>query len=68
MRQTNPAFIARNHRIEEAIEAAVRRDDFGPFEILADVLARPFDDQPERADLAAPPGPEWRDYRTFCGT
>ena len=68
MRQTNPAFIPRNHRVEEAIEAAVRRDDFGPFEILADVLARPFDDQPERADLAAPPGPEWRDYRTFCGT
>jgi uncharacterized protein YdiU (UPF0061 family) len=68
MRQTNPAFIPRSHRIEEAIEAAVRRDDFGPFEILAEVLSRPFDDQPRREDLAAPPGPEQRGYKTFCGT
>jgi uncharacterized protein YdiU (UPF0061 family) len=69
MRQANPAFIPRNHRVEEAIEAAVRRGDFGPFEVLADVLARPYDDQPERAHLAAPPpGREWRAYRTFCGT
>jgi uncharacterized protein YdiU (UPF0061 family) len=68
MRQTNPAFIPRNHRVEEAIEAAVRHADFGPFELLAEVLARPFDDQPERAHLAAPPGPEQRVYRTFCGT
>jgi uncharacterized protein YdiU (UPF0061 family) len=68
MRQANPAFIPRNHRIEEALEAAVRRDDFGPFEILADVLSRPFDDQPERAELAAPPGPAQHGYKTFCGT
>jgi uncharacterized protein YdiU (UPF0061 family) len=68
MRQANPAFIPRNHRVEEAIEAAVRQGDFAPFERLGDVLARPYDDQPEHADLAAPPGPEWRAYRTFCGT
>jgi serine/tyrosine/threonine adenylyltransferase len=68
MRRANPAFIPRNHRVEEAIEAAVRRGDFGPFELLADVLARPYDDQPDHADLAAPPGPEQRVYRTFCGT
>jgi uncharacterized protein YdiU (UPF0061 family) len=68
MRQANPAFIPRNHRVEEAIEAAVRRDDFTPFEILADVLARPYDDQPAFARFADPPGPEQRVYRTFCGT
>jgi uncharacterized protein YdiU (UPF0061 family) len=68
MRQANPAFIPRNHRVEEAIEAAVRRGDFTAFERLADVLARPYEDQPDHADLAAPPGPEWRSYRTFCGT
>jgi uncharacterized protein YdiU (UPF0061 family) len=68
MRRANPAFIPRNHRVEEAIEAAVRRADFAPFERLGDVLARPYDDQPAHADLAAPPGPEWRGYRTFCGT
>jgi uncharacterized protein YdiU (UPF0061 family) len=46
----------------------VRRDDFQPFETLVDVLARPYEDQPERAYLAEPPGPEQRDYKTFCGT
>jgi uncharacterized protein YdiU (UPF0061 family) len=68
MRRSNPAFIPRNHRVEEVIEAAVRRGDFKPFEVLVDVLARPFDDQPEYAHLADPPGPEYRVYQTFCGT
>jgi uncharacterized protein YdiU (UPF0061 family) len=68
MRQANPAFIPRNHRVEEAIEAAVRRADFGPFHVLAEALGRPFDDQPEHAHLAAPPGSDQHVYRTFCGT
>jgi uncharacterized protein YdiU (UPF0061 family) len=68
MRRANPAFIPRNHRVEEVIEAAVRRDDFRPFETLVDVLATPYEDQPEHAHLATPPGPEQRDYTTFCGT
>ncbi len=68
MRRENPAFIPRNHRIEAAIEAAVRRQDFRPFETLAEVLTRPYEDQPEHADLAVPPGAEQRGYRTFCGT
>ncbi len=68
MRRASPAFIPRNHRVEEAIDAAVRRSDFQPFETLVDVLGRPYDDQPERAYLAEPPGPEQRGYKTFCGT
>jgi len=68
MRRANPAFIPRNHRVEEAIEAAVRRADLEPFETLVEVLGRPYDDQPDSAHLAEPPGPEQRDYRTFCGT
>ncbi len=67
MRAANPAFIPRNHRIEELIEAA-RRDDFGPFETLVRVLATPYEDQPEHAHLAAPPKPEERVRQTFCGT
>ena len=68
MRRSNPAFIPRNHRVEEAIEAAVRRSDFGPFEVLTDVLAKPYDEQPDFAYLADPPGADQRMYRTFCGT
>jgi uncharacterized protein YdiU (UPF0061 family) len=68
MRRANPAFIPRNHRIEEAIRAAVQRSDFGPFETLMRVLGRPYDDQPEHAALAVPPTEEQRVRRTFCGT
>jgi uncharacterized protein YdiU (UPF0061 family) len=68
MRRANPAFIPRNHRIEEAIQAATERDDFAPFETLVRVLARPFEDQPDAAHLAEPPAPDERVQQTFCGT
>ncbi|MGD9863240.1 MAG: YdiU family protein [Pseudodonghicola sp.] len=63
----NPAFIPRNHRIEQMIEAAVA-GDYGPFDRLNAVLARPYDDQPEAADLARPPLPSEVVEATFCGT
>ena len=68
MRRASPACIPRNHRIEQAIRAAVDRDDFSPFETLVRVLARPFDDQPEAAHLAEAPLAEERVRKTFCGT
>jgi uncharacterized protein YdiU (UPF0061 family) len=68
MRKANPAFIPRNHRIEEAIQAAINNADFTLFHRLNKVLARPFDDQPEQADLAIAPEPDQRVMRTFCGT
>lgn len=68
MRAVNPAFIPRNHRIEQAIDAAVRDDDFRPFERLVTVLARPYEDQPDAADLATPPRADEEVRQTFCGT
>jgi uncharacterized protein YdiU (UPF0061 family) len=68
MRGANPAFIPRNHRVEEAIVAAVERNDFAPFETLVTVLSRPFDDQPEFAAYADPPKPDEIVHQTFCGT
>ncbi|GGC60137.1 UPF0061 protein [Siccirubricoccus deserti] len=68
MRATNPALIPRNHLVEEAIVAAVAREDFQPFESLLAVVTRPFDDQPEAARYALPPRPEQRVLQTFCGT
>jgi serine/tyrosine/threonine adenylyltransferase len=55
MRAINPAFIPRNHRIEEVIAAAVVAADFTPFETLLSVLARPFEDQPAFAHYMDPP-------------
>ncbi len=68
MRAANPAFIPRNHRVEQVITAAVERNDFAPFERWLSILTRPFDDQPEYAELASPPLPEERVLQTFCGT
>ncbi len=68
MQRVNPAFIPRNHRIEQVIEAAVARDDFGPFHALHAVLARPFDDQPEMAHYMTPPDEDEIVRQTFCGT
>jgi uncharacterized protein YdiU (UPF0061 family) len=67
MRKANPAFIPRNHRVEQAIASAVQ-GDFAPFERLVRVLSRPFDDQPADAELAEPPAPHERVRATFCGT
>jgi uncharacterized protein YdiU (UPF0061 family) len=68
MRRANPLFIPRNHRIEQAIVAAVEASDFTPFDTLTNVLARPYDEQPEHAGHAAPARPAERVCRTFCGT
>jgi uncharacterized protein YdiU (UPF0061 family) len=63
-----PALIPRNHQVERVIAAAVEREDLGPFNQLVDGLARPFDLDAERRDLALPPRPEERVTATFCGT
>jgi len=68
MRSVNPAFIPRNHLVEEVIEAAVEEGDFTAFEQLNDVLASPYDDQPGRERYAAPPRPDQVVHQTFCGT
>ncbi|CAN5875804.1 YdiU family protein [soil metagenome] len=68
MRRVNPAYTARNHRVEAVIRAAEDNDDFAPFEELLDVLSRPFDDRPEFAPYAEPPQEHERVLRTFCGT
>ncbi len=67
MRAVSPAFIPRNHRVEAAIRAAVA-GDLAPFHRLCDVLARPYDDQPEAADLMEPAGSGEEVQVTFCGT
>jgi uncharacterized protein YdiU (UPF0061 family) len=68
MRAANPGFIPRNHRVEEALRAAVDDANMDPFDTLMSVLASPFDDQPEFADYARPPSRDEAPYRTFCGT
>jgi uncharacterized protein YdiU (UPF0061 family) len=68
MRAVNPAFIPRNHRVEQAIVAAVEEGDFSLFHALLDLLSKPYDDQPAFAAYAEPPKPAERVLQTFCGT
>jgi uncharacterized protein YdiU (UPF0061 family) len=68
MRAANPAVIPRNHLVEAALEAAIEREDFGPFEDLLEALSRPYEDRPGLERYAAPPEPEERVLQTFCGT
>ncbi len=68
MNTHNPAVIPRNHRVEEALEAAVERADFTVMEKLLRVLSRPYQDPPRQAGYHLPPPPSTEPYRTFCGT
>lgn len=67
MRAHNPAVIPRNHKVEEALAAAVERGDFSVMERLLAALARPYESgAPEEFTLPAPAGGPV--YQTFCGT
>ncbi|MGA7827400.1 MAG: YdiU family protein [Geobacteraceae bacterium] len=68
MRAHNPAVIPRNHRVEEALEAAVERRDFTVMTRLLHALSRPYDERPEYDEYRLPPEPSDQCYQTFCGT
>jgi uncharacterized protein YdiU (UPF0061 family) len=68
MDRVNPLYIARNHKVEEALAAGVR-GDLGPTEQLLAVLAQPFDERPGLEAYAVPAPPAFTEiYQTFCGT
>jgi uncharacterized protein YdiU (UPF0061 family) len=68
MRTCNPARIARNHRVEQAIRAAVDAQDIDPAVALVQALSRPYDDDPSLAPFTLPAHAGERVTRTFCGT
>ena len=68
MRRRNPVVIPRNHRVEEALSAAVERNDYSVMEKLLGILAKPFDETPENVAYRQPPATGRGDYQTFCGT
>jgi serine/tyrosine/threonine adenylyltransferase len=68
MRQSNPARIPRNHRVEEVIRSAEDTGDFGPFHEMLAAVVEPYEEKAEfaRYELAPEEGEEVT--RTFCGT
>jgi serine/tyrosine/threonine adenylyltransferase len=68
MRNSNPAVIPRNHRVEEALAAATNQGDYSVMERLLDVLSKPYAHLPEQEEYCTLPEPTTRPYQTFCGT
>jgi len=68
MDRVNPIYIPRNPKVEEALAAAVDREDMQPFAKLLDVLNHPFDEAAGNEDYTEPAPATDIPYRTFCGT
>lgn len=68
MRNSNPAIIPRNHRVEEALEAAVKQGDYTVMERLLNALSNPYAYSPEQDEYSMLPSQSSCGYRTFCGT
>lgn len=68
MLKTNPAFIPRNHRVEEALSAATNDGDYTALHRLLKILKSPFDELAADSAYLAAPSIEDGNYKTFCGT
>jgi uncharacterized protein YdiU (UPF0061 family) len=67
MRRANPVVIPRNHRVEEALTAAVG-GDLSVMHRLLDALRNPFEETEANEPYRNAPPPGGQPYRTFCGT
>ncbi|WP_144513927.1 YdiU family protein [Bacillus sp. FJAT-22090] len=67
MGNSNPAVIPRNHRVEEALDAA-EQGDFTVMERLLKVLSNPFAHSTEQEEYTTLPARSSGPYQTFCGT
>ncbi len=67
MNRVNPAYIPRNHRVEQALELATE-GDLGAFERLVAAVSTPYDERPGLEDLAGPGPADAPRHVTYCGT
>ncbi len=67
MRKTNPTVIPRNHRVEEALDAAVNDEDYSFLKRLLHVVTDPYSDSIEHREYTQLP-PSKVPYQTYCGT
>ncbi|GAA1666994.1 protein adenylyltransferase SelO [Microbacterium lacus] len=67
IRAVNPVYIARNHIVEEVLQAATD-GDLAPFDELVDLLRDPYTERPDARRFALPAPDGTPRHRTFCGT
>ena len=65
MKKNNPIVIPRNHKVEEALEAA-NNNDLKPMYDLLSILKKPYTKQINIEKFQTPS--DNRNYQTFCGT
>ena len=65
MARANPVYIPRNHKVEEALEAA-QAGDLGKVHRLLAVIAEPYRRRAGFEDFEEPGTPAH--YQTYCGT
>lgn len=68
MKNSNPAVIPRNYRVEEALEAAEKHEDYSVMEKLLSVISKPYDYSIDQIEYTTLPKKSACNYRTFCGT
>ena len=67
MSSANPIVIPRNHKVEEALNAA-NNDDLNPMKNLLKVLEKPYESQKGISEYQSPSPITDKKYQTFCGT
>ena len=65
MKKNNPTVIPRNHKVEEALEAA-NNNDLSLTKKLLSILNKPYDNQYDIKNYQSPSSNS--EYQTFCGT
>ena len=68
MHAVNPAFIPRNHLVEEVIRTAIVDKELSQFHSLVEVLTNPFSYRSDYSSYAMPPRQDQLVNQTFCGT
>ena len=67
MKKTNPIFIPRNHKVEEALENA-NKNNFQHLNDLLDVVKKPYTNNENLKHYKRPANLNGIKYQTFCGT
>jgi uncharacterized protein YdiU (UPF0061 family) len=65
MKKNNPTVVPRNHKVEEALEAA-NNNDLSLTKKLLSILDKPYDNQNDIENYQSPSNNN--EYQTFCGT
>ena len=66
MRTVNPLVIPRNNKVEKALEFA-EKGDYSFLKKIISILKEPYKLSQDKLDYQNP-GPQQKNYQTFCGT